>query len=933
MDTRVRFFSLLRQKPTVRKLLTVATPANRTVRSCGAKTIPWLSALWMIVIAFFPGAARSQQAPAAPFDLRCEYLTNPLGIDVRQPRFSWMLPDTGRGELQSAYQVLVSTSMASLNRGQGDQWDSGKVASENFIHVVYGGRGLESGHTYYWEVRSWDKEGGASPYSKPARFGMSLLSRADWHGQWISGGNELRKEFRISGKVARARVYATALGYYELHINGKRIGHDVLDPAYTTYPKRVLYTTYDVTAHLQPGVNAIGVMLGGGWATLSRGNAFHGYYSQPAVLLQMNIEMADGRSVSIVSDASWKVTQGPIVSDSLYDGEVYDARRQTPGWDRTGFDDSTWKSAVVVAGTQGILSAEMMPPIRVVDEVVPVNITNPEPGVYVYDMGQNMSGWARLRVRGPRGTHVRLRYAELIYPNGMINRANLQAAKSRDVYILRGGGWEVYHAHFTYHGFRYVEVTDFPGTPGLDSLRGEVVHTAVKPAGSFVASKEILNRIQHLIHWSQLTNLMSIPTDCDNRSERQGWMGDAQVTAEEAMMNFEMPAFYTNFIRDIHDAQGADGTITDTVPFRYGSRPADPAWGTAYPQLVWYMWQQYGDRRILEENYDGVKEYVEFLRSRAPGNLLDYGYYGDWVAIVHTPDLFVSACYYYYDVQILSRIASILGKTADAQSYAQLAGQIKEAINAKFFDPATGNYAGGTQTANAMALALGFTPSHARGAVAGSLYNSIVYGHNTHVTTGFIGVKWLMPALVEIGDADIAYDLASQTTYPSWGYMVKKGATTLWELWEDKTGPSMNSHDHAMFGSVGAWFYRALAGINQQPGTAGYRHIVIQPQIVEDLHWASGTIHTIRGVVSCSWVHRPGRITLRVTVPDGSDARVWVPEEDEWTNVTVREGDHVVWQDDHYVPGDPGITGATRTGSRISFQIGSGNYSFVATGQ
>jgi alpha-L-rhamnosidase len=873
----------------------------------------------------------SQAGPAAPGNLRCEYLTNPVGIDARQPRFSWVLVNSERGELQSAYQVLVATSSALLNQGKGYQWDSGKIESDDTTQVAYAGRPLESGQTYYWAVRSWDREGRASPYSTPASFGMGLLSRSDWKGKWINGGNELRKAFRLPGRIVRARVYVTAVGYYELHINGQRIGDKVLDPAFTTYPKRVLYSTYDVSSVLEPGENAIGVTLGGGWATLSNRSAFHGYYSSPALLLQMNVELQGGRTFSLASDGSWEAAQGPILRDGVYNGEVYDARREMPGWDRAGFDDSSWKNAQVVEGSQGVLSAETMPPIRVVDEVVPVAITNPEPGFYVYDMGQNMSGWAQLRVRGPRGARVQLRYAELVYPNGMINRANIRNAKSRDVYILKGGGWESYHAHFTYHGFRYVEVTGFPGTPGLDSLRGEVVHTDVMSVGSFVASKQILNQIQRLIYWSQLTNLMSIPTDCDQRDERQGWMGDAQVTAEEAMMNFDMAAFYRNFIRDIQDVQGPDGTVTDTVPHRYGSRPADPAWGTAYPQLVWYMWQQYGDRRILEENYEGVHKYVDFLRSRAPGNILSYSYYGDWVPLVKTPGAFVSACYYYYDVQILSRIANILGKTADAQAYAQLASQIKEATNAKFVN--SGNYATGTQTANAMALALDLAPPQSAGAVAGNLYNDIVYYHNTHLTTGFIGVKWLMPALTETGHPDVAYELATQTSYPSWGYMIKKGATTLWELWQDKTGPSMNSQDHAMFGSVGSWFYRALAGINQEPGTAGYHHILIQPRVVEDLHWASGTIHTIRGTVSASWVHKPGEITLDVIIPDTADATVIMPLQEEWTQVTVREGSQVVWQNGSYIPGDRGVSGASLGRSGIKFAIGSGEYSFTATGE
>ncbi len=868
----------------------------------------------------------AEEGPMRPSNLRCEYLSNPLGIDVRQPRFYWVLNHTERGEKQSAYQILIATHPELLNQDKGDQWDSGKVASEESVQMVYGGKALDSGRAYYWKVRYWDKEGRPSPYSAPAQFEMGLLGREEWKGQWIGAANQLRTEFKLAETPVRARAYVCGLGYYELRLNGAKVGDTVLDPAWTTYDKRVLYTTYDVTPYLRRGANALGVMLGNGW--------FH----SRALLLQLNIELADGKQVSVVSGPDWKIHSGPITGDGVWEGETYDARLETPGWDQPGFDDSSWDCGPIelVKGLPGTISAQMMPPIRVVDTLVPVAMTNPKPGVYVYDMGQNFSGWARLRVSGPRGAAVMMRFSELVYNNGMINRDNIRGAKSRDIYTLKGEGEEVYEPRFTYHGFRYVELTGYPGTPSLDTLRGRVVHTAVEEVGSFVASKQILNQVQKLIRWSQLTNLHSIPTDCDQRDERQGWMGDAQVTAEEAMLNLDMAAFYSNFIRDIRDVQGADGTITDTVPHRYGRRPADPAWGTAYPLLCWYMWQQYGDRRILEENYEGLKKYVEFLRSRAPDNVLRFSYYGDWVAVEHTPGEFVSAVYYYYDVQILQRVAQVLGKSADAQGYAQLADQIKEALNRAFFNPATGNYASGTQTANAMALYLDLVPKDKRGAVAGNLTNDIVYGHNTHLTTGFIGVKYLMPALTEIGRADLAYELASQTTYPSWGYMVSRGATTLWELWQEKTGPSMNSHNHAMFGSVGAWFYQGLAGIGLDGDAGvGYRQIRLDPQVVEDLGSVSASVDTLRGRVSSSWTHAPGLITLDVQIPVGAVAKVVVPKEEEMTEVTIQEGDRTVWEKGHYVAGDPGVSGAgqEKANGGIIFDLGSGHYSFKLVGR
>src|SRR5947208_4260759 len=708
---------------------------------------------WSIQLAY------AKDGPAPPANLRCEYLSNPLGIDVAQPRFSWVLEHSERGQSQSAYRMLVATRRDALDQDKGDQWDSGQVRSDQSTQVVYDGKPLESGRTYHWKVRYWDKQGHQSEYSQAARFDTGLLNRDEWKGQWIGGANQLRTEFQLAESPVRARAYICGLGYYELRINGHKVGDNVLDPAWTTYDKRALYTTYDVTPYLKRGSNAVGVMLGDGW------------YKSKQLLLQMNVELVGGKRASIASGPSWKAHDGPITSDSVWDGEVYDARLETPGWDQPGFDASDWKDAEAAKGPGGVLSAQMMPAIQAADSMPPVALANPQPGVYVYDMGQNSSGWVRLRVSGPRGAAVKMRFSELVYDNGMINRQNIREAKSRDIYILRGEGVETYEPRFTYHGFRYVEVTGYPGTPSLDSLRGRVVHTAVAPTGSFVASKQILNQIQKLIRWSQLTNLFSIPTDCDQRNERQGWMGDAQVTAEEAMLNFDMAAFYTNFVRDIHDIQSPEGMVSDTVPHRYGSYPADPAWGTAYPQLCWYMWQQYGDRRILEENYDGLRKYVEFLRSRATDNVLSYSYYGDWVFVERTPGEFVSDAYYSYDAQILSKIAEILGKSSDAETYSQLLGPIKEAFNRKFLNAGAGNYANGTQTASAMALYLDLVPKDHRGAVASNLANDIVYTHDTHLTTGFIGVKYLMPALTMIGRSDLAYDLATQTTYPSWGYM------------------------------------------------------------------------------------------------------------------------------------------------------------------
>jgi len=863
----------------------------------------------------FSGLAWSQSAPTG---LRCEYLVAPMGVDVPQPRLSWVLEHPQRGQAQSAYQVWVS-----LTPGvpAGDQWDSGRVNSAQTAHVVYAGKPLASGRTYYWKVRWWDAGGAASPWSAVTRFDTGLLAASDWKGRYIGGANQLRKEFSLERAPARARAYIAGLGYYELRINGRKVGRSVLDPAFTTYDQRVLYATYDVTGFLQRGANAVAVTLGQGW------------YGGRVLKFQLHVEVEGGGRLEVVSDASWKVAQGPLLADSVYDGETYDARQETSGWDRPGFDDSKWKPASLVEGPKGVLSAQLMPPIRVVDTIVPLKLTSPKPGVWVCDMGPTFSGLVQLRVRGARGTTVRLRHAELLYDDGTLNVENLRAARATDTYILRGdGAEEVYEPRFTYHGFRYVELSGFPGAPKIDTVRGKVVHTDVKPAGGFIASKPILNQIQRLLLWGIKSNLHSIPTDCNQRDERMGWMADAHLYAESAMLNFDAAAFYTNFLRNIRDIQGADGSVTDTVPHKYGRRPADPAWGAAYPLIAWYVYLYNGDRRILEEHYPGIKAWTDFQRTRSQDGILSYSYYGDWVPAERTPGDLVSTFYYFYSAQLTARMAGILGRAADAETYRKLAAEIQEAFNRRFWSADNQWYGNGSQTSQILPLYLDMAPKDRRGAAFGHLRNSIVYYNNIHLMTGILGTKYGMELLGRSGQLDLAYDLAAQTTYPSWGYMLEHGATTLWELWQERTGPSMNSHNHPMFGSIGAWFYSALAGINADPEKPGFERIRIQPGAVRDLRWASGTLETVRGTVLSSWSRTERSMRLEVAIPVGSEAEIHLPTLN-LPDVTVRESGREVWKGDAFQPGAPGLRGARRAGGVIIFQAGSGHYRFELESQ
>ncbi len=852
-------------------------------------------------------AAAPLLAQLAPSDLRVEYLENPMGVDTPHPRFFWVPRESERGARPTAYEIVVTS-------GSQTEWDSGKIASDETGQIAYAGQALESGKSYAWKVRWWDQADRVSPYAS-GHFDTGLFQASDWKARWVRGGNELRKEFSLAAKPVRARAYVAGIGYYELRLNGRKVGDRLLDSPYTVYDKRVLYSTYDVTGLLAQGGNAVGVMLGQGW------------FGARAAIVQIEVEMANGKRASIASDSTWKGAQGPILADSIYDGETYDARKETPGWDRARFDDSRWEPVSLDNPPTGVLSSEMMQPIRAVGDIMPVKWTSPKPGMWVFDFGQNFSGWTRLKVHGPEGTAVKMRHAEILYEDGTINTDNLRTARASDVYILKGDGEETYEPRFTYHGFRYVELTGFPGTPQPDTLLARVVHSDVAPAGGFSSSKTILNRIQHNIVWGITSNLESIPTDCNQRDERMGWMADAHLYSETAMLNFDMPAFYTNFLRDIRDSQEADGSVPDTVPrARFARGAADPAWGSAYPLIVLYMYQRYGDRRVLEENFDGIAHWTDFLNSHAKDGTLDDYKFGDWVPLDPTPGPLVSTFYLYWSADITARAAEVLGRTEDAQRYRALADAVKVAFQKRFFRPDTLDYGNGSQTSNILPLFGGIAPLVGTKAKQ-RLIDSIVYGHNTHLGTGILGTKYLFPLLTRTGDVGLAYDLATETTYPSWGYMVEHGATTIWELWQDKTGDAMNSRNHPMFGSIGAWFYEALAGINFDEKQPGYKRIRIQPQVVGDLNWASGTLNTIHGTVTSSWSRSGDTLRMEVNIPVGSTAEVYVPKQ-RLNAVAISESGKTVWKDGKAAEG---VTAHDSIGA-VVFELGSGSYVFERTG-
>ena len=874
------------------------------------------------------------------------------------PRFSWKLESQERGEYQTAFQILVASSMESLEEDFGDKWDSGRFESDRSVNIAYEGESLGSGETCYWKVRVWDKNSNPSLWSDPATFEMGLLEKDDWEGVWIGAKDKnisaplLRKEFTIDKKVERGRAYISGLGYYELYINGKKVGDHVLDPGTTYYNNdqefelhdRVLYVTYDVTDYLEGGRNAVGVMLGNGWYSMDEkhrcrpGNSWEPYGDRPVLLLQMNIKFRNGESMSVVTDGTWKSHSGPIIYNDICNGEVYDARLEKPGWNEPEYDDSDWDNAETVDPPGGELDSQLIPPIKVIETIEPVEILNPKyqyGGVYVYDFGQHFTGWVRLRVKGPRGARVTLEYGGRLYDDDRLDQRNNLEARQTDIYILKGEGTEVWEPRFTLHGFRYVEIRGFPGTPKKENLEGRVVHSDVQTSGSFTCSDPLLNQIHHNVCWTFRSSFQSIPQDAADRCERVAWLGDPGFVAEDYIYNFDTASFWTKWLNDIKDSQKPNGDVPVVSPLHWRNPyPPDPCWKSTYPLFVWYVNRYYDDGRIVQEHCEGIKKLVEFLGTLAEDHIIPCGL-GDHMEPqfggissarpLHTPVALTSTAYYYYDAWILSQLAGMLGKTIDAKQYSTLAENIKDALNKAFFDERTNQYGTGSQTSNALPLYLGMVPEDKKDAVIKNLVNDITVTHNGHLSTGIIGTNALQQVLPKYGQADVMYIIATQTSFPSWGYSIAKGATTIWEVFE---GGNL-CLNMKMFGNIEVFFYKYLAGIS--PTKPGYREISIKPHIVGDLTHVAASVETVNGLVSSSWRRNEDSVSLDVNIPANCRANVSVPKIRR-EGVTVEESGKIVWEDGSYVDGVAGIDSASENAEYVTFNIGSGIYSFELKG-
>ncbi|HEY3285328.1 MAG TPA: family 78 glycoside hydrolase catalytic domain [Armatimonadota bacterium] len=874
--------------------------------------------------------------------LRCELTVNPLGIDVRQPGLSWELESSRRAERQSAYQVIVSSTPELLKANQGDLWDSGKVLSRETVGITYQGRPLTTAERCYWAVRVWNGEGRPSAWSKGAWWEMGLLDPADWHGKWIARTRDiaelpaplLRKAFTLTGKVKRARAYVCGLGYYELRLNGEKVGDHHLDPGYTRFDRRALYVTYDVTSQLKEGENCLGAMLGNGWLNVQTQAVWYfdkaPWRQAPKLLLELRVDYEDGRSEVVSSDESWRAGTGPILFNSIYGGETYDARRERRGWDSPGFVDDRWPNAIAVEPPGGQVTAQMCPPIRATQTLETAKLTEPKPGVWVFDLGQNFAGHARLAASGKAGTKVTLRYAERLNADGTVSQANIDEHMKKtdppqqfqtDTYILKGEGKEVWEARFCYHGFQYVEVTGYPGRPNKDAIKGIVVHTDVEPVGAFSCSNPLLNRIWQNTLWSYLSNFESIPTDCPHR-EKNGWTGDAHLATEVGLLNFDGRNAYAKWLDDLDDEMRPSGELPGIVPssgwgYAWGN---GPAWDSAFLLIPWYLYEYYGDTAALRKHYPKMKRYVDYLTSKAKDGIVSLGL-GDWVAPGPMPPVEVTSTgYYYVDALIVSRAAQVLGNPEDARKYSDLADAIAASWRKSFVDEGTGRVSDGGQTAQACALYQGLLTPEQKPAVLSRLLAAIEE-HKGFTSCGILGAKYELNTLTDCGRTDVAYRIATQTDEPSWGNWIKHGATTLWEAWNG-SGAGSGSWNHIMFGDVSAWMVKALAGINPDPDGPGFAKVIVRPHVVGDLTSAKAEYHSVRGMVTSEWRLDKGNLKLEVTLPANTTATLYLPL---GSGSEVREGDGPASE----APGVKHLRDDDGTGV---YELGSGTYRFAVRG-
>ncbi|MCC6581089.1 MAG: family 78 glycoside hydrolase catalytic domain [Phycisphaeraceae bacterium] len=925
-----------------------------------------------------------------PTRLTCEMLTNPLALPTIRPRLSWVaasVDDTARGVKQSAYQIRAATEPSLLDRP--NLWDSGKVAQTSGLHIDYAGRPRTAFGVGHWQVRLWDQHDQASPWSEPACWAIGPQTFCDWDQPGPAGGSPawigepvpadwhdltsypaalLRRGFVLSQGVRRAVLYASAKGLYELRLNGEKAGNQELAPEWTDYNQRTQYQAYDVTAMLRAGDNVIAGILADGWACGRIGLSWIApncpwrgiYLKRPRLLAMLRVELADGSVTGVVSDGRWRYsTHGPIRAADILEGEVVDARRTMAGWDRPGFDDTAWSAVTTEPRREGELVPQMNEPIRATRELSPVKMAEPQPGVHVFDMGQNFAGRCRLRLRHlPAGTEVRLRHAEALSPDGMIYRDNLRikpgepfGAPQEDRYIAAGQSVEDFEPRFTYHGFRYVEVTGLPVRPDLDDLTGVAVHSAPRETLELTCSEPAVNRLLDAIRWTLRSNLHSIPTDCPQRDERLGWMGDMQVFAQTAGFLMDMGAFFAKWCADIRDAQCEDGRFPDFAPHPFGKENrfhANPGWGDAGVLVPWRSWVNFADWRLLETHYDAMRRWIDLLAKRNPEGLWLRGRgvlveYGDWLngdTMMNVPQWpgtggevpkpVYATAFYAHSTQTLARIAAVLGREEDRQRYDHLARHIRQSFLSAFVQD-DGTIAGDTQAGYAMALNFDLLPEPLRPLAVNHMRRALErYGNR--LSTGIQSTIRIMNELTRWGMADLAYDVLLDRRIPSWLYMMDHGGTTVWERWDgyvEGREPSpfqhagMNSFNHYAIGAVGQWMVQTMGGLRPDEDAPGYARFILQP--VPDprgrITWAKLNYDSPRGPIGCAWQRQEQGLDVQATVPPGAIASLHLPAREVRC---VTESGRLI---DAASPG-PGMTLRHQQPGDIVIELEGGTYRF-----
>jgi alpha-L-rhamnosidase len=862
-----------------------------------------LIALPLLLSGFLAGAQLT------PTHLLCENLPNPIAIDAPQPRFSWLLEasakNTERGLSQSAYEIRIAPDGASFDNDAAGAWNSGKITSDQSVHVLYAGQPLQSGRRYHWQVRVWDAKGKPSRWSEAAAFRMALLNTTDWKAQWIEPGYVedsilrpspfFRKKFTVSKKLRSAIAYITAHGLYDASLNGQRIGDALLTPGWTSYNKRLQYQVYDVTNLLQRGDNAVGVMLGSGWY---RGNLAwagnHNLYGKTlGLLFQLALTYTDGTTETVVSDDSWKSSTGEIVYSEIYNGEIIDARKQKPGWTTASYNDAAWSGVHTPGTALDNLVATWNEPVKKHEVLHPVRIFHTPTGELVADFGQNMVGWVHISAKGAAGDSIKIFHAEVLDKHGNFYTTNLRNAKAEDIYILKGSGAEEsFEPHFTWQGFRYIRLEGYPGEVKPEDLYATVLYSDMPQTGTFSCSDPLLNQLQHNIEWGQRGNFLDVPTDCPQRDERLGWTGDAQVFSRTASFLRNVDNFFAKWLRDVAADQIANGAVPHVIPNVLGKNDGgSTGWSDVSTIVPWNMYLAYGDKKILETQYPSMKAWIGYMIDHSHDYLWNTGgHFGDWLSYwpeghgenaAITDSYLIAQTFFAYSTQLVIDAARVLGHPEDVEKYTAVLQKVKSAFQREYATP-DGRLVSNTQTAYTLALQFDMLPEAVRQSAAERLVKNI-RNYNNHLTTGFLGTPYLCHVLSRFGYTDVAYTLLLQQTYPSWLYPVKMGATTIWERWDGQKTDStfedagMNSFNHYAYGAIGDWLYRVAAGIDTYDSAPGYKKIRIMPHPGDSLTYMNADLDTYYGRIASHWKHEGGHLTLDVTIPINTTATVYIP--------------------------------------------------------